>query len=1411
MDPRKHLQNLLFFYLCLLSYCQICLADKKISLPEKKQAALQEYFDEIYFRIRLKTDPKSPPRVQLVQDSNSCAYVFARDPTVVHWNIDYLLSVLEKDVIAGTYAHELTHFEPEQLARTAQQFAGSKILNEAEAQSWGIIRRICREGELDKHGEAVPAVYSLEAIIREYSDSAGFHNQYLNFQTLGSLLKVYFAKDRYVRKYPGPTKLVLPFDLAKYRIQTPGGSHRTPVDTAKSPVRLEVAEAFETHGKDWGEILRLLRARLLDKVESKEAVGILNQIDGILELDADEIRRSFKTGGSGYERLKESMASLPSDFFSSIHAAAKKAKFSPKKSFEGLFDAEVYFSKIAQGDPLKKESTTPIRPYTPLYYLWLAGVRRHLDFLNDPNPNVLSHQLSILAFADDFLNDFPPKDRTKVRKAQTQLWNRVDEKTLRGHLAHNIPDKMKMALLRGAPLEVKMEFIDHLRQHVVHRIAEEDPLFLERARVHYREKGRIADQAALMRHIPDEPGTDVAVAETITRRLEINAAIDNSAKPRDLSKLTEAIKENPLKAIRFGPLIEHLKQTGGLAEKDYKSILGQSVSNDKEEISLVWLNNATSAGLAQNDWLTFKKKFPETEQAAEKFIAANALPFLSLVGTGQFEYDVDLPWRPILRTLSGKEFLLTCALNGPNEYRDKNSETDTHRPGISRKRKAEIVDSITDEFLRRLTGNELETEHALIGLRLLSHNIAFSGHPRMQEILNTIQARAREEGKINPLNVLHAVSPASFETPRAYVRFVSKLLEPLYEPLASLDKSRRKEVSNLCSKVKGSMPHVDPHLKQDVLDELANKLRAVPAEKKYFEVERIKDSPYLGTGVEYTNAIHEGYTKLSAAQRFEFSQWLRGKAPHLTAEVSETVWLALLRHGVSIRFVEIEPVLRARYDALPPLARTVLFQVFLDGEGGLLQEPTYRAEIDREILEPLPKDQRAEAIVLLNAAVKTLPPSYESVIRSTAFAESGHTGSPEEALCLIFRSMGPLVQKFGQNLAFDSHLPESYRRELQKLWDEGDNPGWWNVQELIRTQWGNIEKAGFQLHQIRNIGTTEIAVELVRVSDGKHFIASVMKPSLLHGAEIDAEDLRKFVAELTSTPVGKARYGFLSILVEDAIRTMKMELNREQKPRMTVAMREGYIEAAKRLGGTYSEETKKLMLAGWTIESPIWERHALGKNKELITQEIAPGVPMKSLAQTDPALYKQLTGLLLQLENEGQSGLDFPIDKDRMPGQVLVDVATLTVTLLDHGQAKLLRKEALASRDAFIESALVHSPAKMAEAMKTSGFQNAEQLANRVCPELLGVATAHRPLAALSLLWEQHALLSEVEQETFWDLVHAIRAKARLAHWGELMGGGPVENEWTAMVYRNLNPWNRLVFRCGELAKQLGLIKKPTK
>jgi hypothetical protein len=250
---------------------------------------------------------------------------------------------------------------------------------------------------------------------------------------------------------------------------------------------------------------------------------------------------------------------------------------------------------------------------------------------------------------------------------------------------------------------------------------------------------------------------------------------------------------------------------------------------------------------------------------------------------------------------------------------------------------------------------------------------------------------------------------------------------------------------------------------------------------------------------------------------------------------------------------------------------------------------------------------------------------------------------------------------------------------------------------------------------------------------------------------------------------------------------MELEMDSQHKRQITSEMHEAYSRAAQRLGGR-AANGKPARLLDMTLRTVKYEDHPLPEGRNLVTQNVAPGVPLKDIEKTHPQLYREINEWLVVLENEVQNDPASPIDKDRMPGQVLVDISdpkNIEVTLLDFGQAKRISALVFEMRDHFVGAALAANGVELAKSMEHLKTTLTTSQQRALAAELRSVEAPYRPLQALEWLHRNGFADSGKLGEMYDDLTHAIRAKIRLGQWEQSVGVNIIKTEWTELGRRH--------------------------
>jgi hypothetical protein len=1417
-----------------------------LRLSAANQAALQRYFDDMYLRIRLPTDPIEPPKVFLSAKRDAAAFV---SPTirkdVVFFNPTFLLTAPNADVIAFVFAHELTHFDKRQEA--GRGTTDGDFLNEVDADIRGAAQRITKVGLLDDADKPRAAAYNLEAICDWLKAQDKFSASHPNSKNIGTVLAGLFVRERYRRKFPAVTKSkgpILPMTPAI--LAASAFVKKLEANPTDETVREKVKKEYRwfTEHPFKRAVRNLVWLEKNSATASQEEVWkVLNELGLDLRLLWVTDERSVRGDLQSYLTKQK----LPADFFRRANVFIKDARDMEGWHYlghyiEGLAKLEGLIDRLARGEEVATDVAfrdgTPEWVRSALILNNLGALKKRvkaqpldvLTIISAGGPEVLKNKKAVELF-NSAASKISLADIEKMvgnKKYGLDFFAALDA----GPKMHRLPTELRRTLAERYSAE------QDYRSSIL-KLMEFDPVLTREEMARRLKSERPGDVVWMepLRATAQIPSAemDKALADGLRRQIEIQSAKSINAGESLLGNLSETVRsvdsQSSAKTAALKTIFDYIAKAGPSSGVD---VMGMSIYISPEALGFDPMH---SRGDKAN-WLGRAIDFFSNELQVLK----NIKPFFSQYPGGESVYpeareaaleavrryphvflnnEMGVPWREVVPKLNTEQFLALLL---------------TREVSNSRGDFPELAQELQRRFSELLSQKALPEDVEFAAFARIAQ-IVKGGSPASRRLLALVEERVRvANSRDATLKYLAAIPPQMFPTPAEYREFAGRLLDGEVErSRADLFRpsTRRAAIEALVNPVKQEIAATDPAVRMLLLDHLAEKTQASPDEKPYFQV-AIDEHQQAGKVAQYANAILEAYENLPPPLRWRFLQFLRGKSDALFLdpaqpsvfrralealdnflgfnemigkmrgeyrssmqserqeyERSETNfrWVisrALRRGNIFVPAADIESYVRFHFKGISPLARGVFFQVALEGKAGLLNERGFKRRILNELINSMPEEIRPVVRRLHTAAVRALPPAYENLILAVAFSESGSSGSPEVALRTIFQNMGPLVQKFGQALAFDQRLPENYRKELMKLWDEGPSPGWWPVSEFIRRQYGDIWAAGFRVFKIRNSGTTEIVVEL-EAPDGGRRIVAVQREALEVSSEVDGQDLKNFVAELSRGWGNDKKWGWMNVLVRDAAKTMELEMDSKHKRQITSEMHDAYSRAAQRLGGR-AANGKPARLLNMTLRTVKYEDHPLPDGKNLVTQNLAPGVPLKNIESSHPALYREINEWLVLLENEVQNDPASPVDKDRMPGQVLVDISDpkdIEVTLLDFGQAKRISAKVFKMRDHFIGAALAANGLQVGKSLETLNVVLTGSQQRALAAELRSVETPYRPLQGLEWLHRNGLAEKEKLGDMYDDLTHAIRAKIRLGQWEQSIGVNIIKAEWTELGRRH--------------------------
>lgn len=663
-------------------------------------------------------------------------------------------------------------------------------------------------------------------------------------------------------------------------------------------------------------------------------------------------------------------------------------------------------------------------------------------------------------------------------------------------------------------------------------------------------------------------------------------------------------------------------------------------------------------------------------------------------------------------------------------------------------------------FLRRLVQlieNETQISREVLDLATVILRQASAVSPESQLLTKTVMRRLALDSSVGgaekSLHFLRSTLITNFTDTDLFVNsYVQAIVQKHGRPLS-------------LGKVRAELPYLrenlDPQIATRILNKLAAECQATPEAERDFSYGMDGRSDKVAVAIADFHLWTEVFRGLEAHHVLNLVDSLRG-TKNLSRELQTELRIRLIQLKIYVRTEDVEHYIRQRFSQFTPIHRAGFLNVLLEGCSDLLESARFRRNIYLNILSQIPERKTQEVFLeIWEAGMNAIPNTLRSLVLSVVLSESGKAGSPERALVTLLSHMGAMEQKFGQMLAF-TELPESYRRELRSLWDSAQEVNWWDGWELLKAQKGDIQAAGYRLSRVLHSGSTEAFLEIIHEKTGRRFVVPVFRDGIHQGVEVSTIQLRKFAAHLAKA--NPKRYGYLPLLVEDTIRTMKMELNPEHKRKMTGEMKVAYENAARRLG--YRVDEQGIHVGSFRFTNVPFVPLQLENGRVIYAQEVADGEPLRGLRETDPALYQSLTRQLLQLEDEVLKDPRAPVDKDRMPGQNIFSRASQTNYILDHGQALHLDAKVHAVFLDFTQRGFAGDARGMA-AILTQLTQIASFDLAAISSLLSAAEVGLRPLIFLNAVSPPFLALKDEDprKEYFFQLLHGVRAKLRLLQW----------------------------------------------
>lgn len=341
------------------------------------------------------------------------------------------------------------------------------------------------------------------------------------------------------------------------------------------------------------------------------------------------------------------------------------------------------------------------------------------------------------------------------------------------------------------------------------------------------------------------------------------------------------------------------------------------------------------------------------------------------------------------------------------------------------------------------------------------------------------------------------------------------------------------------------------------------------------------------------------------------------------------------------------------------LERAAFVNSFLTGPTGLVHDERGLNFVTEKILSLVSEPNRDFARLMMKALIKAEGPK-RSVILSYILAQQSGAAQLTEAH--IFKSFidayGVPGVKLAQYLSFTNEF-KSFGPMLESYQDAAMPINYFEMIELVKTRMGSRWDPGrYRVVKLIGSGSVNVAVEIENLVTGGHEVLNISRQDI---ETKTAEDFHRFdllLQMLSEDPTQGKKFEFVTGLMRIIRDSVTLEFDKRHA-----------FEIQKEVQALYNRD-----INGWKVRTV----DAYEFDGMTIRMQKAPGIGARHVLAQDPASYRGAMSALLAVEDSILRGLDeksraTPIalhaNPDLHDGQVLIDVRTKTVTILDFGQA----------------------------------------------------------------------------------------------------------------------------------------------
>lgn len=343
--------------------------------------------------------------------------------------------------------------------------------------------------------------------------------------------------------------------------------------------------------------------------------------------------------------------------------------------------------------------------------------------------------------------------------------------------------------------------------------------------------------------------------------------------------------------------------------------------------------------------------------------------------------------------------------------------------------------------------------------------------------------------------------------------------------------------------------------------------------------------------------------------------------------------------------------------------RMMVANSFLAGANGLLKVEGGKDAVLEHFLANVSKSSLALARPLTQAILASQGDAdslaVAAVLGQPVKSRDGNKKLTEaDILSRVFDSYGVPGVKMKQYLAFTSQF-EAYREAFEDAQDASNPLNYFEMVRLVQSRFGEEWPKDLAIEKLLGSGSVNVAIRYTNETTGKREVVSLGREHIIEQTNYDFSRFSKFVEALTATPEGKASFGFIKGLVGIIEASVALEFDKQAA-----------MAVQKQAYATYQHKFPD----GWTLRSiDAYQAKNLG-----LFMEEAKGTTARKILGSKPELYKLAMRHMADAEFNLLKGRDSThnivprpnfANPDIHDGQVLIDEATKTATILDFGQA----------------------------------------------------------------------------------------------------------------------------------------------